>query len=75
MDFAVVVGLHGRRLHEQLAFLNLQNSAKQVKYAHRFAVVHPCAMSPLAATSAAAYFAGTLSEGVKESHCDCERNG
>jgi hypothetical protein len=34
MDFAVVVGLHGRRLHEQFAFLNLQKSAMQVKYAH-----------------------------------------
>lgn len=31
MDFAVVEGSHGPRLHEQLAFLKLQKSAKQVK--------------------------------------------
>jgi len=30
MDFAVVLGLHGRGLHEQFAFLNLQKSAKPV---------------------------------------------
>jgi hypothetical protein len=31
VDFAVVFGLHGRRLHEQFAFLNLQKSLKAVK--------------------------------------------
>jgi hypothetical protein len=31
MNFAVVVGSHGRRLHEQFAFLNQQKSAKLVK--------------------------------------------
>lgn len=38
MDFAVVVGLHGRRLREPFAFLNLRKSAKQVKYVYELKV-------------------------------------